>query len=422
MRIGVIGPGRVGTTLGQGFTRAGHQVVYGARDESRTAPHAGALIDTVGGAVQSAELLVLTTPWASTEAALGAAGDFEGKVLIDATNPAAGALHHTASGGEKVAQLAKNARVVKGFNAAAVETLGAPRAFGGRAAAFFAGDDPDAVSRAVALGSECGFDAVGLDGLWRARDLEPLAALRATLTSLGQDRRVAFGLARRTAGSAEVTATISALRPTSAKQAIVVVGGGRVGGALARGWVAAGHDVRVALRDPNTEHARELVAFGASVGALDDAATDADVVVLAVPSSVVAGVLPRLGDLQGKIVVDCTNEIGAGATLGTRAGTSSPEQIAHIARGARLVRAFNQQGVETLTDARFDDRRAVSFVASDDAEARAAVAALSGDLSLDTVDAGSLANARLLDHLAIVWLAASQAIGTRSIGLTLLRP
>jgi predicted dinucleotide-binding enzyme len=74
-----------------------------------------------------------------------------------------------------------------------------------------------------------------------------------------------------------------------------------------------------------------------------------------------------------------------------------------------------------LRDATFDDLRAVSFVASDDDEARAIVLALSNDVGLDSIDAGPLATARLLDHLTLLWLATSKALGSRELALTLLR-
>ena len=51
MRIAVIGAGNVGTTLGSGWAVAGHQVAYGVRDTSRAAPHAGATMQSVAGAV-----------------------------------------------------------------------------------------------------------------------------------------------------------------------------------------------------------------------------------------------------------------------------------------------------------------------------------------------------------------------------------
>ena len=146
-----------------------------------------------------------------------------------------------------------------------------------------------------------------------------------------------------------------------------------------------------------------------------------DVLVVAIPAAAAAEALKRVGDLEGTVLVDCTNGIGAGMVMTAPAGTSSPEQMALLASGARVVRAFNQQGAETLRDARFDDQRAFSFVASDDDAARTTVLALSADIGLDSIDAGPLATSRVLDHVTLVWLALSKTLGTREIALTLLR-
>ena len=62
MRIGIIGTGNVGMTLGNALVRAGHDVVYGSRDDGRTAPHAGALLGSIRGAVLDAEVVILATP------------------------------------------------------------------------------------------------------------------------------------------------------------------------------------------------------------------------------------------------------------------------------------------------------------------------------------------------------------------------
>lgn len=431
MRIGIIGAGNVGTTLGNGFVRAGHEVVYGSRDAGRTAPHAGALLGSIRGAVMDSELIVLSTPYAAIESALDAAGDFEGKILVDATNPIGPGFElivdPAGSGAQRVAALAKNARVVKGFNTTGYDVMENPKFGTHRAVMFVCGDDADATARTAKLATELGFDGVALPGLGRARDLEALALLWIQFAmQRGLGRNIAFGLARRDAAGASADATVNltahgAAALGGAKKVITVVGSGNIGGGLARAWLRSGHDVRLAVRDPLAPEVVDLVEMGAQAIAVDGAAKDADVVAIAIPAAAIAEALKRLGDLSGTILIDCTNGIGPGLVTTAPAGSSSPEQMAALAHGARMVRAFNQQGAETLRDARFDDLRAVSFVASDDDDARAAVLALSANVGLDSIDAGPLATARLLDHITLVWLAASKALGAREIGLTLLR-
>lgn len=205
MKVGILGAGHVGGTLGRGLAKAGHTVVFGLRDPG-DAKHA-ALRDvgslaSLREAVASSEAVILATPWRAAEGALEAAGDFEGKPLIDATNPIGPGLTlvhgHTSSGAEQVAAWAKSARVVKAFNTTGFENMGDPRYRELRAVMFVCGDDDEACAVALSLAKDLGFDAVRAGKLDRARLLEPLAVLWIQLAmGLGHGRDIAFGLLRR---------------------------------------------------------------------------------------------------------------------------------------------------------------------------------------------------------------------------------
>jgi 8-hydroxy-5-deazaflavin:NADPH oxidoreductase len=245
MRIGIIGAGNVGATLGTAFVRAKHEVVYGSRDEGRTAPHSGALLGSIRGAVLDTEVVILAIPFEGAGSALAAAGDFEGRILIDATNPVGRdfnlTLERTTSGGEHVASLAKGARVVKAFNTTGYDVMANPKFGAHRAAMFVAGDDPEATNTAATLATDIGFDGIALAGLARARDLEPLGVLWIKLAlQRGLGRNIAFGLARRSDAGASADATVnltaagSTLRPGSTKKTVTLLGTGNIGGSLAR--------------------------------------------------------------------------------------------------------------------------------------------------------------------------------------------
>jgi len=96
MKVGILGTGEVGRTLGAGFAGLGHEVRIGSRepgsDKLRAwAEKTGARASsgTFAEAASFAEVAVLATLWTGTESALRLAGpeNLAGKVVIDATNP-----------------------------------------------------------------------------------------------------------------------------------------------------------------------------------------------------------------------------------------------------------------------------------------------------------------------------------------------
>lgn len=399
MRIGIIGVGSVGTTLGASWQRAGHTIVYGVRDPAKTPP--GATGVPTSELAAGADVLVLTTQWSAASAAVSELGDLGGKPLIDVTNPIGPgftlAVGHTTSGAEQLAAVARNGRVVKAFNTTGLENMAQPR-YGDRPLVMpLAADDRGALELAARLATDLGFEAVPLPGLVHARELEPFGLLWIRLAlQLGYGRDVGFGIDRRRADDRAPAVT------TSQARAIAIVGGGHIGGALARGWQRAGHAVTVATRSD----------AGAVAGA--------EVVVLATPASAVPDVLATVGGLDGKIVIDCTNAIARGQ-LEVGGSTSSSEELAARIPRARVVRAFNQQGAEILENPVFGGVPAAAFVAADDAGARQVVLGLSRDLGLDAVDTGALSSARYLDRVTLLWITMAKALGTRAFGISLRR-
>ena len=179
-------------------------------------------------------------------------------------------------------------------------------------------------------------------------------------------------------------------------------------GALGRRWGALGHEIRFGTRDPAAARVRDLVrsVAGKAIAAdLRAAVADADAVLLATPYEAHAQVLRATGDLSGRIVIDATNPLRpnlAGLVVGHE--SSGAEQLARLAPGARVYKALNQTGWETMADPAFPAGRAVMFVAGDEPQGKATVLALVGELGFAAVDAGGLAAARYLEPLAMLWI------------------
>lgn len=210
MKIAIIGAGNVGGTLGQRFAQLGHRVVFGVKDSGdpkladllrSCGPNASAA--SVGGAADRCETIVLAVPWQAVTDALQAAGNLSGKLLLDCTNPLKADLSGleiglTSSAGEKVAELAPGARVVKIFNTTGYNNMANPRYGSNGATMFYCGDDAAAKSEAAELATQLGFEPIDAGPLAHARLLEPAAMLWIWLAIFGgQGPNVAFHLDKR---------------------------------------------------------------------------------------------------------------------------------------------------------------------------------------------------------------------------------
>jgi 8-hydroxy-5-deazaflavin:NADPH oxidoreductase len=193
-----------------------------------------------------------------------------------------------------------------------------------------------------------------------------------------------------------------------AKLSIAVLGAGNVGGALARVWSTAGHDVKFGLPDPQSEKSRAAISkLGGKVQAASnkDAASGAQIVALCVPWPAAQDAIRQSGNLSGKIVIDCTNPLKPdlqGLSIGTT--TSAAEQVASWASGAKVVKAFNTVGAPNFGNAQFGSQRADGFYCGDDAAAKSSIRELIDAAGLDPVDVGPLRNARWLEAIAMLWI------------------
>lgn len=187
---------------------------------------------------------------------------------------------------------------------------------------------------------------------------------------------------------------------------IAIIGTGHVGSAIARGLKGKGHQVALGTRDAAKAEglAREV---GAAIAAPRAAAAGAEVVILSLPWRVAEEAVRGLGDLSGKVVIDCMNPLGmVDGALGLVLGhtTSGAELVQSSLPGAHVVKTLNQVGAEIMADARRLPHPPVQFVAGDDAQAKAAAMALLRDLGFDPQDAGDLIRARILEPFAMVWI------------------
>ena len=189
---------------------------------------------------------------------------------------------------------------------------------------------------------------------------------------------------------------------------IAVIGAGKVGSALGSGWAHVGHTIVFGVRDLAKGELKALCARTGTKAALSaDAAREGDVVVLALPWSVAENAVKSLGDLKGKIVIDCMNPLAMkDGVLGLERGytTSGGETVASWLPGAKVVKTFNQVGAEMMTAGHRFKTQPVMFLAGEDGAAKDTVGQLVSELGFEALDAGGIKQARILEPFAMVWI------------------
>jgi len=153
---------------------------------------------------------------------------------------------------------------------------------------------------------------------------------------------------------------------------ITTIGKGNIGGGLAKLWEHAGHTVT-------------------TLGSDGGDASDADVVLVAVPSGAISDALGKVMGVEGKIAIDATN-----AFAGRNEQYESLAQEVKAHTNGPVAKAFNAN-FATLYDQIGEQRVRPSCLYAADDEAREVAEQLIRDAGYDPVTAGGLENARALE-------------------------
>ena len=188
---------------------------------------------------------------------------------------------------------------------------------------------------------------------------------------------------------------------------IAVIGTGHIGGSLGAKWHAAGHEVAYGSRRGSGEG-----PGGAPLRPIGEAVAEAEVVVIAVPGGAVADVVAQHGQaMDGKVVVDATNRMGADRT-------DNLDAITGRAPSVKYVRAFNIYGWENFADPL---PGTTLFFAADPA-AREVAEELISAAGLEPAYVGGTDATGTVDGVAKLWFSlVQQHGGQRKLALHLLR-
>jgi 8-hydroxy-5-deazaflavin:NADPH oxidoreductase len=210
-----------------------------------------------------------------------------------------------------------------------------------------------------------------------------------------------------------------------------ILGSGVVARALATGFVAVGHEVRIGTRHPDQAQVVEWVRNSGGKGAAAspaDAAAFGELIVLAVPGLAVPEAVNSAGQapFNGKVVIDPTNPLtfheNAPPSLGISGTTSAGEELQKLLPHARVVKAFNIVGNAHFFRPTFPGGPPDMYICGNEAAAKQQVEQLLHTFGWPSViDLGGIEGSRELESLCILWVKSALTLGNWNIAFKLLR-
>lgn len=203
MRITILGAGNIGLAAGTKWKAKGHEITYGVRDpQSQKAWNAisiGAKVTTFQAAMENAEVVLVALPFGIADEVIKSIDvEWDGKIIIDATNPISAGTEPFDSAAEAISAWTGNADVVKAFNTTGVSNMINPEYNGKAIETFICGDDDAAKKVVSGLAEELGFKVIDIGDLENALLLENLAKLWVTMAyKLGKGPNFAFTIVER---------------------------------------------------------------------------------------------------------------------------------------------------------------------------------------------------------------------------------
>lgn len=190
---------------------------------------------------------------------------------------------------------------------------------------------------------------------------------------------------------------------------IAFIGYGNVGAPLADHLQRAGHEVILAAENPASGSAQKALQRnpGLKTAPPREAVKGADVVFLATPFQAnEAAITAVASELEGKILVDCTNPVGPGLTHGLNNVRSGSEMVQSLAPKSRVVKAFTIYGFENFENSAYPGYgvKPVMMFCGSDPSAKQAVASLIAQLGWEPLDTGGLEQALHLEHMTLLWV------------------
>jgi 8-hydroxy-5-deazaflavin:NADPH oxidoreductase len=191
---------------------------------------------------------------------------------------------------------------------------------------------------------------------------------------------------------------------------IAFIGVGNVGAPLADRLQLLGHQVIIAARDPQSQNVQSALNRNPNllVQPPAEAVESSDLVFLATPfAAIEAALTPLKSALKGKVLVDCTNPVGANLTHSLQSQISGSETIQQLVPEAHVVKAFSIYGYENFEDSQYPgygDLKPAMLLAGNDSAAKSMVADFCQQLGWEPIDTGHLSMSLHLEHMTLLWI------------------
>lgn len=182
---------------------------------------------------------------------------------------------------------------------------------------------------------------------------------------------------------------------------IAIIGTGNVGGALATNWSKKGHEIFLGTNDAQNFKGKDLLQNeNTSVHTIAEAVSGAEVILIATPPTAIFDIIPQMGDVSGKVIIDATNAIA-----------KSPEPYKTVYHclvdktNAHVVKCFNTTGYENMLNPIYNGEAIDMFMAGDDDQAKEVAKQLALDCGFGScIDFGKADRVELLEKLALSWI------------------
>lgn len=184
---------------------------------------------------------------------------------------------------------------------------------------------------------------------------------------------------------------------------IAIIGTGNVGGALAQQLIKAGHTVLMGAKFPLSEKSIRLATIIGEdrFAAIENAVKQSEVIIITTPPDAVLQIIPQLGNVEGKTIIDATNSI----RVKPDNYPTAFHAIKAITKSDAVVKCFNSTGFENMRNPVYKGEGIDMFCAGNNKHAKQIAELLAKDIGFASCyDFGGDDNVELLEKFALSWI------------------